>query len=439
MLGTPGKTCPECGCTVKRDSQWRRTRRRWKTASAALLASVFIAVGPFWKALLVLSVDYLPDTALIMLTGRISFDEPYPGYVFDNELRGRLQEGPDYCVSRWNRAAMWRWQWRLLAGRDEPEMAYLQQVAEVFAQPPPARQALVVTQEEMLALDHDATGTRVGALQERLQLPRDTFLVGYEDSLGVKWLDLKAADGAAARLYLISSMQLFALFALRREGDEWVFGGAYDIHSKYADPELRVLAEDETICELGSISTGGTGTWRGLASWCRVDDTGLRFVHGWATGGNEYWSNGPFNYEFSTAAPSVGRDERGMYVDHAITLTITNADVSWTLAQGDPADAAAVADLADVFQRAGVARYRWDDGDERFVLSESESAWTDVQVQGSFYDDTLFITQNFDTLVNLATGDDPARRAWVRLALTRLEESAAKRRLIQEIRLRPAH
>lgn len=437
MSAAIGRRCPECGREWRRDRQLRRTHRHWRTAAAALLMAIVVAVAPFWKILLARGARYLPSTALILLDGRITFDQPSDAYLFDNELWDRLREGPNYCVSRWNREALWRWQWRLLADRDDVSMTQLHDVAEVFAQAPPAP-PLVVTDEEMLALDHDATGKRMAALEDRLGLPHDTFLPEFADSLAVRSLDMKAVDGSPARIYLLSSMQRFAIVGLRSAGDQWVFAGLYVIHSKYADPDLTVLPDDDAICELGGISTGGTGVWQGLAAWCRIDERGLHFVHDWSTGASEAYGGGPYNFEMSNTSTTIGRDARGRFVDHAFVVTISN---SWWQddPRCDPADVAAVADLVDVFQRTGVARYRWNERKQRFVHSAAESDWTAYQVEGSAYntgddDDGQFITQNFDTLVSLATGDDPAKRAWVRLALTRLSDGAAKTRLQRAIK-----
>lgn len=433
MLGTAGRTCPECGRMVKRDRDWRRTRRRWKTAIGAMLLLPVIAIVPFWQWIAVRFVDRLPDTALILILASDRIQDPIDAVTLEEELYWRLRASPVLCVEKWEREALWRWQWRLIASRNEPALASLRRVADTFGQAAPA-QAPILTHEDMLALDRDASGARFGELVQRLQWPADAFLPGYVSRLSVKWLDVKVADGGPGRVYLVSSFQRFWLVATQQVEGQWRFAGAYNIRSKYADPHVHIMHGDDSIVELSSISTGGTGTQTGAAGWCRIDQRGLHFVHAWCTGGHESYGGGPFNHEFKVTSPVIGSDERGRFVDHTLTLTISNADVSWEDDDRcNSADAAAVTDLADVFERTGVARYRWDDGDERFVLSESESAWTDVQVQGSFYDDTLFITQNVDTLVSLATGDDPARRAWVRLMLARTQDSTEKTRLVRAI------
>lgn len=379
----------------------------------------------------------MPTTVLVLVDGRVAFGSHDDAYHVDGALRARAMEYPALCVSRWNREALSRWQWRWLDDPNNLALAGWQDVAPIFAQAPPTR-PMVVAHEEMLALDHDGTGKLLGALQDRLQLPHDMFLPGYEDSLGVKWNDLKATDGSPARVYLLSSMQRFGLFAVREVEGQWVFAGTYDIWSKYADPDIRTLEDDATIFELSSISTGGTGTWTGAAAWCQIDERGLQVVHDWHTGGQEFYGGAPFNYEYTTARPLQGSDGRGAFIDQTLTLTITNANVSWDDPRCDPADAIAVNDLVDVFERTGRARYRWNTAAHRFTLSVNESDWTAEQADGWFYDDTVFLTQNFDTLVNLATGEDAAKRAWVRLVLTRLvitqsEDSTERTRLMRAI------
>jgi len=432
MLGSAGRTCPECGYVTRHDRDWRRTRRRWKMGSVALLAAACIAVAPFGKTLLIHNVKRLPSTVLILIHGRISTDDPQYAWAFQNELPTRLQESPALCVDRWNRDALWRWQWKLLASRDEPDMAYLQSVAEVFAQAPPA-QVPIVTHEDMLSLDHDADGKRFGALLQRIQWPADTFVAGYESQLSVKWLDVSATDGAPARIYLISSFQRFWLVATRQAGGAWRFAGAYNIWSKYADPDIRRLEDDETTFELHSISTGGTGTWTGAAAWCQIDERGLHVIHDWVTGHEENYSHAAFNYEFSTSNPVMGRDDRGAFIEQTLTVTYTNGDVSWDESECEPADVAAVLDVLDVFTRSGRTRYRRDATDHRYLLSPDESDWTAAQSRGWLDGDESFITQNFDTLVGFATGDDPAKRAWVRLMLTRLDDCTEKTRVSRAI------
>ncbi len=436
MLGTAGRTCPECGRTVRRDRDWRRTRRRWKTAIGAMLLAPFIAIVPFWQWIAVRFVDRLPDTVLILILASDRIQDPIDAVSLEEELYWRLRASPLLCVQRWNRDALWRWQWRLIASRYEAALAHLQSVADVFAQAPPA-QAPILTHEDMLALDRDASGARFGELVQRLQWPADAFLPGYVSNLSVKSLDVKAADGGPGRVYLVSSFQRFWLVATQKVEGQWRFAGAYDIWSKYADPHVHNMHGDDTIVELSSISTGGTGTQTGAAGWCRIDQRGLHFVHAWCTGGHESYGGGPFNHEFKVTSPVMGSDERGRFVDHTLRLTVSNADVSWEDDDRcDPADVAAVADLGDVFERTGRIRCRWSESAGRFELSEAESQWTPAQMNGSFSDDSVFITQNFDTLVSLATGDDPARRAWVRLMLARLEDSPEKTRLVRVIQER---
>jgi len=438
MLGTQGRTCPECGRTVKSDQQWRRTRRRWKKAIVAVLAAAVIGVGPFWQVLLVRYVEHVPDTVLILLIGR--FDDPTSENAVEEELFGRLIESPAWGISRWNRNALSRRQWRMLKARLDAAwgsgMSAQQDVAALFTQAPPTD--LSVMHEEMLGLAHDESGLNLARLNQRLQIPNDVFLGGYEKYLNVEWLNMRAVDGSRARIYSLKSSSMCALYAVRQVGQHLEFAGAFSIHSKYTEPVIHVYEHDESIVEIGPISTGGTGVFYEYGAWCRLDGSGLQIAHDWCSGGTMYWGGGPYNYEHSTSAPVIGRDQQGGYVDLAITLTITNAQVSWDDPRCDVEDAAAVAELLDVFARTGMARYRWDATRRRFTLSERESAWTEAQVRGSFYDDALFVTQNFDTLVSFAIGDDPARRSWMRLVLTRLDDCAAKRRLVRKIESRLA-
>lgn len=433
MSGAPERRCPECGHAARQPKHLQRTRRRWKAAGAALLITAGVAVAPFWNTLLVRYRSYLPNTVLILFQGRVTPHDPAHRWAFHAELRGRLEESPALCVERWNRAALWRWQWKLLAAGDEPELDDLRSVAELFAQAP-LEQPPLVTHEQMLALDHDDLGRRFAELNQLILWPVDTFLPGYESHLSVKWLDINASDGRPARIYLVSSMQRFWLFATRQVDDDWRFAGAYNIWSKYADPDIRLLDEDQTICELASISTGGTGSLLTATVWWRIDERGLRVVHEYFPDGHQYWGGGAFNFAVHCTASTTGMDERGGFIDHAIHVSIDNSDVGWNELSGTAADRESVAELAEVFTRQGIARYRWDAKKNCYLLSEHESDWRESQLRGQPYgyeSDALFITQNFDTLVDLATGEDAARRAWVRLALTRLQDSQAKDRLIK--------
>ena len=155
-----------------------------------------------------------------------------------------------------------------------------------------------------------------------------------------------------------------------------------------------------------------------------------------------FYRSTAYNFECSCTSTILGRDKRGRFVDHVLTATIGNIHWWETNRYSDPADIAAVADLVVVFQRTGVARYRWNERRQEFVYSAAESDWTASQVGGSVYhigddDGDRFLVQNFDTLVGLATGDDPARRAWVRLALMWLGDSAVRTRLEKAIAKAP--
>ncbi|MCC6909835.1 MAG: hypothetical protein IT430_18010 [Phycisphaerales bacterium] len=61
------------------------------------MASVFIAVGPFWKALVVRYADYPPNTALILIVANEWVDDPddpLDAMTLDHELMWRLREYP---------------------------------------------------------------------------------------------------------------------------------------------------------------------------------------------------------------------------------------------------------------------------------------------------------------------------------------------------------
>jgi hypothetical protein len=111
MSATAGLRCPECGREARRERDLFRTRRRWSLALAGLVVAVagaLVVARPWlssgkWH-------QYLPDTVLIALVGRV-----HDKWVYD-EIGERCGAGltlerlvpPDH---------FWDWQWRMLARR----------------------------------------------------------------------------------------------------------------------------------------------------------------------------------------------------------------------------------------------------------------------------------------------------------------------------------
>ncbi len=432
MQGASGDQCPECGFSAKSEKQWGRTRRRRKIGALAILICLLVGVWPFWRGLLRQSVGGLPSTVLIVLLNRV--EEP----LIADELRIRVTESESGDLYRWNREALRRWQWELLADR------YPKSAATVYASLADAARSFsksenlvesVIRPEEILAVERDSTGSAFRRLRHRLQLPIGLIATDFWSSLTVKSIDIHDVSGVEVKVFLVCGVQSYEVWALRRDGEQWRFAGHFNVRSKYADPTLRVHPEDPTIFEIGNLSTGGTGIWVGSTAWCRVDEDGLQTVHHWGARGHEYYSRSPFNCTFSVLSTEFGRDDIGRYVRHTLLKTFSNDGITWGEAPlVDEPDIALVADLGMVFSRTGVACYRWDAQERRFIHSAQESDWTAMQMEFllSTYHE-IFIQQNFEELVELARSEDPAKRAWVRLVLTRLEDSADKERLVASV------
>ncbi len=348
-------------------------------------------------------------------------------------------DSPGSPVWRWNRDALWDWQWSLLYGRTSTlsggPFDLLTPAARVFAQPRP-ESAIVLTPEEILSLKNDPTGAAFANLNDRLQFPS-----GPARPLSIDSLAISTVDGAEAYLHLVTTSQGYDyLYATRRAGAQWLFAGALIVGGYTDRTAFNLLETDSTIGEirLDYALSGIDNQWQNVA-WVQVDERGLHCVHWWIAGQHIGPSGSPIaGLDIECEEPEVKTDTRGRFIDQMLTVSINNDRVIWTSDVGTAADRAAVADLGTVFARSGRIRYRWNATLGRFAFSRNESEWNESQIGGWSYwngvdKDAVFITQNFDTLVNLATGDDPARRAWVRLVLTRLADGAAKSRLQRAI------
>ena len=415
MHMTPGRTCPECGWTGANEAALFRTRRRWKTAAFGVVMLCIFAAAPFWKSITLRYAEYLPTTALIMLHGRIHYDDPDDQSHLHDVLLTRLFGHDVQILVVMSPYALPDHLWELL----EREKARALPGSE--ARRPSDRPTFPLTHiqhDDLLRLTQPSA---INQLPKLVELLRTAGLrIHPTSTFEVSWVDVRGSDGRPARCYLISTGGYSTVLAVYPDGEDWRLVGLIEIWSWYARPDISIDPNDPTLVRISGLTGGGTRMTTAYMAWLEVGPRGPRIVYSTMTYG--VWASVVSMYQIEQVTPTIQliSDARGRFIEQTTEVTLT-ASSSFIVPEdliSSSTDRDALGQF-EVLQRTAVGRFRWNPRSRTFNYDPDESDLLERQFRNFAYMPLsrngveMLLMQNRDAFTAMARQRDPIATAWL--------------------------